>query len=81
MKINSHLLGFLVGGAIIGIWLWQADKELEKFQGWTIWKSGGKIKVEYLINTKDQNPSFATVEEAKAWITAKVLMTKIPWGQ
>ena len=85
MKLNSHLLGIGVGVAAIIAWMWFADKEVEKFLGWTIFKSKGVFKVEYLINSREQNPSFKTLDEAKGWIAAKVAMDKlktaIPWGQ
>jgi hypothetical protein len=84
MKINSHLLGFGIGAIAIAVWMWCADKELETFLGWRIFKSRGVFKVEYLSNTRDQNPTFKTLEEAKVWISAKVAMDKlktaIPWG-
>jgi len=81
MKIDSHLLGIGVGLAIIGYWMWSADKEVGRFNGWTIWKIGGKFFVEYVSGTKDQNPSFSSMEEAQAWITANDKSNHIPWGQ
>jgi hypothetical protein len=85
MKLNSHLVGLGVVAAIVGFWMWNTDKEVEKFLGWTIFKSKGVFKVEYLMNTRDQNQTFQTLDEAKAWISTKVaaekLRTAIPWGQ
>lgn len=85
MKINSHLLGIGVGIAAIVAWMWFADKEVESYLGWRIFKSKGVFKVEYMINTRDQNPTFQTLDEAKGWINAKIAMDQlknaIPWGQ
>ena len=85
MKINSHLLGIGVGLAFVVGYFWFTDKEIETYQGWRIFKGRGVFKVEYLVNTRDQNPSFKTIDEAKGWINAKVAMEKlktaIPWGQ
>lgn len=85
MKLNSHLIGVGIVAAIVGFWMWNTDKEVEKFLGWTIFKSKGVFKVEYMMNTRAENPTFASLEEAKGWISAKIAMDKlktaIPWGQ
>lgn len=85
MKINSHLLGISIGLACVVGYFWFADKEIETYLGWRIFKSRGVFKVEYLSNTRDQNPTFKSLDEAKGWINAKVAMDKlktaIPWGQ
>ena len=85
MKINSHLLGIGIGAAFIVGYFWFTDKEIETYLGWRIFKCRGSFKVEYLTGTRDQNPTFKSIDEAKGWINAKVAMDKlktaIPWGQ
>lgn len=84
MKINSHLLGMGIGIAFVVGYFWFVDKEIETYLGWRIFKCRGSFKVEYLSNTRDQNPTFKTLDEAKGWITAKIATDKIkplfPWG-
>lgn len=84
-KINSHLLGIGLGiGAAVVMWWW-ADKRIETYLNFTIYKAKGKFFVERSTGDRNKYPSFDTLNDAKAWITMQEakdrLKTMIPWGQ
>jgi hypothetical protein len=88
MKINSHLLGLGIGAVIVAGWMWYTDKEIGKFLGYTIIKRKGKFVAERLGGERDTNPTFSTLDEVHAWVTAQQaqsaaanLATSIPWMQ
>lgn len=88
MKLNSHLIGFLVVGAAVAGWLFLMEKEVEAFQGYRIYKKGGTFSTERLSGERAMNPTFDSLEKTKAWIAAQVAadalkaaaQIHVPWG-
>jgi hypothetical protein len=70
-KLNSHLSGLLiVGGLVAAYFLFFKDKTMETFMGYNIIKKGGKYVGEKVVGDRETNPTFDTVDQCKAWITA-----------
>jgi hypothetical protein len=84
MKINSHLLGYGIAAAAVFGYIWFMEKEVEVFLGYRIYKKRGTFLAERVSGERFTNPTFDTIEKARAWIGTQVAMDKlktaIPWG-
>jgi hypothetical protein len=89
MKTPSYqIIGIGISVAAICAWLFFVEKEIEKYNGYYIWKIGGKFVAERLSDERKINPRFATIEQVKVWVDAQVLASKLketvatamPWG-
>lgn len=84
MKINSHLLGFIIGGIAIAGAYWFIEKEIETYKGWRIFLGKNRYHAEYVPG--NVSPRFETLAELKAWIDVAIANDEarranaIPWG-
>lgn len=87
MKINSHLLGFLIVGGFVATYFWFVDKQVERVGDYTIFKRRNVFVAERITGDKEKNPTFGTIEEVRAWIAQQQVLDKVkaaeyslPWG-
>ena len=73
MKINSHLLGILIGGGALLVWYMMTKPSVVgTYLGYNLIKINGRYVGEKVANDRAINPQFDTVDDLKHWIDGQV---------